>query len=138
MRLLVTTPLAVVADHADIVSVRAQDASGWFGVLPGHTDLLTVLLPSVLSWRHADGHRRHCAVRGGVLTVRGGRTVAVATRQAVPGENLDALGQAVLGRFHAELDAERAARVESLRLHMQAIRRIVQVLRPGAADRPGT
>ena len=48
MKLLITDPVSIVADHADIVAVRAEDDSGSFGILPGHTDLLTVLVPSVL------------------------------------------------------------------------------------------
>lgn len=137
MRLLITDPVSIVADHADIVAVRAEDDSGSFGILPGHADLLTVLAPSVLAWRHAEGRRGFCAVRRGVLTVRGGREVAVATRQAIPGDDLDELEGVVLARFHAELETERSVRVETLRLHMQAIRQIVQLLRPGGPGEGG-
>jgi F-type H+-transporting ATPase subunit epsilon len=131
MRLLISDPTTVVADHADIVSVRAEDASGSFGILPGHADLLTVLTPSVVAWRHVDGRMGWCAVRRGVLTVRGGRQVAIATRQAQLGDDLDELEHAVVARFRAEADAERVARVTATRLHMQAIRQIVRALRPG-------
>ena len=137
MRLLITDPVSIVADHADIVAVRAEDDSGSFGILPGHTDLLTVLVPSVLIWRHAEGRRGFCAVRRGVLTVRGGREVAVATRQAVLGDDFDELEGIVQARFQAELETERSVRVESLRLHMQAIRQIVQLLRPDGAGGGG-
>jgi F-type H+-transporting ATPase subunit epsilon len=131
MRLLISDPTKVVADHADVVSVRAEDASGSFGILQGHAELLTVLTPSVVAWRHADGRLGWCAVRRGVLTVRGGNEVAIATRQAQLGENLEQLEHAVVARFRAEADAERIARVAATRLHMQAIRQIVRALRPG-------
>ena len=55
MRLLITDPTSVVADHSDIVSVRAEDASGSFGILDHHADLLTALTISVVQWRHAAG-----------------------------------------------------------------------------------
>ena len=116
---------------ADVVSVRAEDESGSFGILQGHADLLTVLTPSVVAWRHADGRLGWCAVRRGVLTVRGGNEIAIATRQAQLGEDLDELEHAVIARFRAEADAERIARVAATRLHLQAIRRIVRALRPG-------
>ena len=138
MRLLITDPISIVADHADIAAIRAEDESGSFGILHGHTGLLTVLVPSVLAWRHADGRRAYCAVRRGVLTVRGGREVNVATRQAVPGDDLDELEHVVLARFQAELDIERSVRVESMRLHMQAIRQIVQLLQPVGQDAGGS
>lgn len=134
MRLLITDPLAIVADYADIVAVRAEDESGCFGILPGHTDLLTVLVPSIVAWRHRDGRRGFCAVRHGVLTVREGREVAVAARQAVVGDDLDQLEQIVLSHVQAEMETARSVRVESTRLHMQVIRQIVQLLRP---DGPG-
>jgi F-type H+-transporting ATPase subunit epsilon len=131
MRLLISDPTKVVVDQTDVVSVRAEDASGGFGILPGHADLLTVLAPSVVAWRHADGRMGWCAVRRGVLTVRGGREVAIATRQAQPGDGLDELEHAVVARFRADADAERTARVAATRLHMEAIRQIVRALRPG-------
>lgn len=130
LRLLITDPTAVVADHADIVSVRAEDESGSFGILTGHADLLTVLTVSVVSWRHAGGRVGYCAVRRGVMTVRGGRQIAIATRQAELGDDLAALEALVLARFRAESEAERTGRVAAVRLQAQAIRRIVEALRP--------
>ena len=130
MRLLITEPTALVADHADVASLRAEDASGGFGILDGHADFLTVLAPSVLTWRHGDGRLGFCAVRQGVLSMRGGREVAVATRQAQLGTDIETLERTVIDRFMAEDDAERAARIAAARLHMEAIRRIIAALRP--------
>ena len=91
------------------------------------------LTPSVLTWRHVDGRQGYCAVRQGVLSVRGGREVAVATRQAQLGTDLETLERTVIDRFTAEDEAERAARVAATRLHMEAIRRIIAALRPEQA-----
>lgn len=134
MKLLITDPLQVVADCDDIASLRAEDESGSFGILPGHADLLTVLTVSVVSWRHTDGRRGYCAVRRGVLTVRNGSHIAIASREAQRDGDLATLETSVLARFATEADAEKAARVAALRLHTQAIRRIVQALRDN--DRP--
>ena len=90
MRLLISTPAAVVLDLDGVVHLRDEDASGAFGILPGHADFLTALPISVASWRLARGAEQHCALRSGVLTVNGGRQIEIATRQAVLG---DALGQ---------------------------------------------
>ncbi|HEY1930535.1 MAG TPA: F0F1 ATP synthase subunit epsilon [Acetobacteraceae bacterium] len=137
MRLLITEPARVVADHADVVSVRAEDASGSFGILPGHADMITALSPSVVSWRHADGRTGCCAVRGGVLSVHTGREVAIATRQAQPGDDIAALEQAVRERFRAEQDEERRARVAATKLHTAAIRQIIRALRPDGRSHVG-
>ena len=85
MRLLITTPTAVVIDDPDVVAVRAEDESGSFGILQGHADFLTALTVSVVSWHHADDRQRFCAVRRGVLSVTKGNEVAIATREAIAG-----------------------------------------------------
>jgi F-type H+-transporting ATPase subunit epsilon len=134
MRLLITTPTTVVVDESDVAAVRAEDESGSFGILRGHTDFLTALSVSVVSWRRSDGARRYCAVRRGVLSVIDGSLVAIATREAIAGDDLDHLEHVVLAGFRDSIEAERAARTGSLRLQMQAIRQIVRYLRP---ERPG-
>lgn len=133
MKLRITTPLSLVVDADGVTAVRAEDASGSFGVLARHADLLTALSISVLAWSGADGRRHYCAVRGGVLSVTGGETVAVATREAVADDDLDTLEQSVLAGFRADLDAERTHHVEGTRLQLAAIRQIMRHLRPDGA-----
>ncbi|HEY8066848.1 MAG TPA: F0F1 ATP synthase subunit epsilon [Methylosinus sp.] len=134
LRLAITTPNAVLLDEAGVRSVRAEDESGGFGVLPGHADLLTVLPPSVLRWRSADGAERYCAIRGGVLTVRGGESVSVACREGLLGRDLRKLDAEVRAARAAEKDAAARARVEATRLHVSAVRRLVRYLRPSGAS----
>lgn len=134
MRLLITSPTAVVIDEQDVVAVRAEDESGSFGILDGHADFLTALTISVVSWHYAADRQRFCAVRRGVLSVTNGNEVAIATREAIPGDDLDRLEQVVLAQFRDALEAERTSRTESLQLQMKAIRQIVRYLRP---ERPG-
>jgi F-type H+-transporting ATPase subunit epsilon len=130
MRLLITTPTTVVVDEADVSAVRAEDESGSFGILDGHDDLLTALTISVVSWHRAGASLRYCAVRLGILSVTGGREVAIATREAIAGDNLDRLEQVVLAEFRQKADSEQAARMTGLELQMKAIRQIVRYLRP--------
>jgi F-type H+-transporting ATPase subunit epsilon len=131
MKLLIATPTAIVVERPDVTAVRAEDESGGFGILPGHADFLTVLAISILRWRERDGAERYCALRHGVFTVKGGKEVTVATREAIVSEDLDHLEDVVLARFREAAEAEEDARVSSARLHMMAIRRIIQYLRPG-------
>jgi F-type H+-transporting ATPase subunit epsilon len=131
MRLVITTPTEAVLDLADAASVRAEDASGSFGILDGHADFLTALAVSVLSWRTREGREGHCAVRGGVLTVAGGKRVSVATREAVVADDLERLEHEVLARFRRAVDEEVTARAGSTRLHLAAIKKMLAYLRPG-------
>lgn len=130
MRLVITTPVEVAAEASEVAALRAEDATGAFGILPGHADFLTALAISVVSWRHGDGSGGHCAVRGGVLTVTGGREVAVATREAVASLDLERLEHEVLVRFRAAEEEERTARTGAARLHLAAMQRLVGYLRP--------
>ncbi len=81
LHLTITTPAQILAASDNVVAVRVEDQSGSFGVLPGHADLLTALVPSVVRWRTLDGAACFCAVRGGVFAVSGGRNVSVACRE---------------------------------------------------------
>ena len=112
-------------------SLRAEDASGSFGVLAGHAPFLTALTISIVSWRKAEDER-FCAVRGGVMTVGGGTAIAIATREAVTGDDLATLDAEVLARFQSDADEERTEHVETVRLQLHAIRRMISRLRPGA------
>lgn len=135
MPLRIMTPLSVVVDQT-MISLRAVDASGSFGILPGHADFLTRLAMSVVTWTTPDGVPHFCAVRGGALTMRAGQ-VAIATREAVTGDNLEQLDREVLSRFRADLDKERVEHVETTRLQLNVMRQMLSRLQPkprGAAD----
>jgi len=131
MRLMVATPLRVVVDADRVTHVRAEDETGSFGILPGHADLVTVLTVSVISWLNHNDEEHHIAVRGGVLTVRDGSLVEVATRDAVGEDTLRALGDAVLARFRSDARAETESRVSSARLHVAAMRQMQRYLEAG-------
>ncbi len=73
MKLRIITPLSVVVDEDGVLALRAEDASGGFGILPRHADFLTSLTISVVGWKSADATRHFCAVRRGVLSVTGAR-----------------------------------------------------------------
>jgi len=136
LHLTITTPSTVLVDRTDISAVRAEDASGGFGILPGHTELLTVLPASVVRWRAADGVARFCAVRSGVLTVSRGRTVAIACRQGVIGDDLAELEAQVQAMRADETDADRRARGEQVQLHARVVRQMMRYLHPGELPEP--
>lgn len=137
MRLLITTPSKVLVDDTDVISVRAEDQSGSFGILNGHADFLTALTVSVVSWRPIKGAELFCVVRRGVLSVSNGNLVAIATREALVGDDLDRLEQEVMTEFRNQVETERIARSGSLQLQLRAMRQIVQYLRPGQVGRFG-
>ena len=130
MRLVVTTPAAIVVSVDNVLYVRAEDSTGAFGIQPGHADFLTALAVSVLIWRDAAGVEHYAAVRGGVLRVRGGSIVEVATREAMRGEDLGQLRDIVLAEMSRNAETERAARLGALGLQQAVIQQIYRYLRP--------
>lgn len=128
MKLVVATPERIVVETEQATALRAEDESGGFGVLPGHADLLTVLVPAVLAWRDRAGAEHYVAVRGGVLSVRGG-AVAVATPEAFAGDDIEAIAAALAAAAAVHREREAVARTETAALEAAAIRRIEDYLR---------
>lgn len=134
MRLRIATPTSLVVDVGGVRHVRAEDATGAFGIQPGHTDFVTALAVSVLSYREASGAERHVALRGGVLRVSRGAVVEVATREAVVSESLDVLRHALETELKARAHDEARARTRAAQLNVALVRNLYRYVR---AERDG-
>jgi F-type H+-transporting ATPase subunit epsilon len=134
LKLTVATPNVIIVNLDNVRSVRAEDSTGAFGILPGHADLLTVLAIGVLIWRDVDSLEHYAALRGGVLRVRQGRSVEIATREAIIGDDLKNLKDVVVAQMARNAETEHAARLDALALQHAAIQRIYRYLRP--AEQP--
>lgn len=130
LALTVATPLATLLDAEPVVAVRAEDRSGGFGILSGHTDFLTALPSSVLRWRLANGQEHFCAVRAGLLRVAGGDTVTVACREGILSTDLESLQHHVAQVRQEETDRQRRERVEDMQMHTRTIRQLMRVFHP--------
>jgi F-type H+-transporting ATPase subunit epsilon len=131
--MIVSTPLSVVADVSDVAHLRAEDETGAFGVLPGHADFLTALTVSAATWRDRNGAEHHMALRGGMLEVRDGDTITIATREAIVSDDLRQLETEVLSAFRRQTEEERSARTDAERMYLAAIRQIYRFLK---SERP--
>jgi F-type H+-transporting ATPase subunit epsilon len=134
MKLVIATPTQLAVNEEPVRYVRAEDSSGAFGIEPRHADLLTTLAICVVRWHDQRNVEKYVAVRGGVLRVREGELVEIATREAVVNDNLALLRDQVLAAMIKNLEQEQSARAGTLRLEHAAIRQIYRYLRP--ADQP--
>ena len=125
MTLTISSPLQIIQRAENVLSFRAQDESGGFGIMPGHVPLLTLLRACVVRWRHISGEWSFCALRGGILTVEDGRDIRIACRQGILGSDLAALESGAQSQLEAETEASRTARLQQARMHVQAIRKII-------------
>ena len=128
MRLTVATPTEIVEDAGDILSCRAEDETGAFGIQPGHADFVTVLPMSVVAWKDA-AREGFVVVRGGVLTVRGGSKIYVAARGAWREDQLAKLERTALDELQRADDEAGESRRSEHRLHLATIRQIEKLLR---------
>lgn len=128
MKLRVLTPVRIVTDVDNVAFVRGEDATGTFGICPGHADFLTRLSVSVLSWRDAQHDVHHIALRGGVLTVTGGTLVEIATIEAEMGGDFEDLQTRLVETFRKRDKQDEEDRAAANRLHSAAIRQIRRVL----------
>ena len=87
-----------------IHGLSAADASGRFGLLPGHETFVTVLEPGLVRFRDEQDHERFAAVDGGVLVLKDG-LVSIACHEAVVAERLED----VAGRAAAMIEERRAS-----------------------------
>ncbi|MCF3974682.1 F0F1 ATP synthase subunit epsilon [Paracoccus salsus] len=121
MRLEVIAPSAVCLDR-EVRRIVAEGPDGHFGMLPGHVDFISELVPGILVYETGQGAERFVAVNSGTL-VKCGDTVRVAVRGAVEGDDLDALRDRVVADFRQREDEERDARAALARLEASMIRR---------------
>ena len=121
MRLEVITPMAICVDRP-VRRIVAEAPDGHFGMLPGHVDFVSELVPGILLYETAEGTERFVAVNSGTL-VKCGDEVRVAVRGAVEGDDLSELRARVEADFRQRDEDERGARAALARLEASMIRR---------------
>lgn len=125
MRLRILLPTQVLVD-ASVSKVVAEAENGSFGLLPRHIDVVTALVPGILTYVDSDGRQQHVGIDEGIL-VKCGDEVRVATGRAIRGTNLEALKRDV-ERWFLEMDEQAAiARTAMARLEAGVVRRFTEL-----------
>jgi F-type H+-transporting ATPase subunit epsilon len=121
MRLEVITPMGIRVDRT-VRRIVAEGPDGRFGMLPGHVDFVSELVPGILLYETAEGAERFVAVNSGTL-VKCGDEIRVAVRGAVEGDDLGDLRARVEAEFRQHDEQERESRAALARLEADMIRR---------------
>lgn len=124
MRLEIIVPDAVVL-AATVLAVQAADATGRFGIHPGHEPFVTVLVPSLLVYTDEKRVERYAAVDGGVLLVEPG-FVTVTTRDAVLSDQLEELARRAADILDARRRSEHHARAEFEELQTALVKQLAR------------
>lgn len=101
----IITPLKVF--EREIRYIRLRDETGFFGVMKGHADFLTILVPSLGYYNDKSGKETFIAVDGGIFSVRGG-IVTLISREAFESEDAEKLGNIIDGVFAGREESETA------------------------------
>jgi F-type H+-transporting ATPase subunit epsilon len=126
MQLKVLLPTEVLLAE-EVVKVTAEAPNGQFCLLPRHIDMVSVLVPGLLSYvKDGTADEVYLAVADGVL-VKCGSEVVVATVNAVRGPRLGQLREVVARPFRALADQEKQARAALAHLEANFIRRFLKM-----------
>jgi F-type H+-transporting ATPase subunit epsilon len=124
LKVLLPTEILVTED---VVKIVAESPNGHFCLLPRHIDLVTILVPGLLTYVTAGiADEVYLGVAEGLL-VKCGSEVLVATINAVQGPNLGQLREVVTTQFKTVSDREKQARSALAHLEANFIRRFLRM-----------
>lgn len=90
--LKVVTPTEML--ERKIRAIRLKDQTGFFGIMKGHTDFLTVLERAICYYTDENNREVFLALDGGVLSVKGG-SVTITTRDVFESSDAEKLSQII-------------------------------------------
>jgi len=128
MKLKILIPAGVML-YEEVSKVSALAENGSFTLLPRHIDFVTSLVQGILSY-YSEDQEKFLAINEGILVKRGSE-VTVSTRNAISGDKLGELQQAVRDKFQKEDEQEKKARSALARLESDFIRRFMEIEKYG-------
>jgi len=129
MNLKILLPSQVLMEE-EVTRIVAEGAEGYFGLLSGHIDFTTALVPGLLMISLAKGHEELLAIDQGVLVKRG-PDVWISTRNAIRNVDLGMAKNLVEEQFRTLDDREKMARSATAKLEADIIRRFMELKKNG-------
>ena len=109
MHLRILLPSEIFADKPDVVRITASTSAGSLGLMEHRLDCVAALVPGIMTYETKQGGAVYIALDEGVL-VKTGADVLVSVRQAIGGQDLGDLQEAVKKTFLALNKEERSVR----------------------------
>jgi F-type H+-transporting ATPase subunit epsilon len=106
-RLNIVTPAGFFS--RDITHLRLKDESGAFGIMKGHIDFLTVLVPSLCYYLDEKGKEMFLAVDAGIFNVREG-VATLTSREIFESDDAEKLAGLIESSFEERIKAEAGLR----------------------------
>lgn len=112
----------------DVTSFVGEDASGSFGILPGHARMMTALGVGLARFRVGDGEWHYLALPGGIIEGGGGR-LTLCTRRCLHDTDLRRMGTLLAELQQAEEETLGGIRESLQRLEEEMLRRLREIER---------
>jgi F-type H+-transporting ATPase subunit epsilon len=111
---------------ADVVSFVGEDASGSFGLQPGHARFMTVLTFGLARFRAAQGDWQYVAMPGAVLTFTAG-LLWIGTRRFLLDSDYTRVSRLLQEQLLAEEQALLETKTSLRRMEEELLRRLWQL-----------
>jgi F-type H+-transporting ATPase subunit epsilon len=125
MDLKILLPFQIFADKSGVSRIVAETLQGSVGILPRRLDCVAALVPGILLFECEAEGESYVAVDEGVL-VKKGREVLVSVRNAIGGDDLGQLRQAIDREFRNLDEDEHNVRQILAKMESMFIRRFVR------------
>jgi len=123
MMLKVLLPFRVFTEKANVARIVIDTLAGSIGLLPNRLDCVAALSPGIMVIETEDEEETYVAIDEGVL-VKAGGDVFVSVRNAICGDQLGELRQAVEREFLTLNEHEESVRAVLARMENGFIRRL--------------
>ncbi len=106
---------------------RAEDRSGSFGILPRHTEFLTILEPAI-AIALIDGKEEYFAFNGGILTFKK-NALTITTKEFVQSSDVGELQENIERAFRQQREEETLFHVNMANLEKAFLQRLIELER---------
>jgi len=125
MNLKILLPFAIFTERTAVSRIVAETLQGSLGILPRRLDCVAALVPGILLFEDGDQGETYVAVDEGIL-VKKGRQVLVSVRNAIGGDDLGRLREAIDREFRTLDEEARSVRQVLAKMESMFIRRFVR------------
>ena len=109
-----------------VVSVVGEDASGSFGILPGHARFMTILELGLARFRRADAAWQYLAMPGAVLYFKN-NLLSLSTRRYFLDQDYERIIDTLTKQLLAEEEALREVKQSLAQLEQEVLKRLLKL-----------
>ena len=95
-KLHIVTPQKIF--EREVQHLRLKDETGFFGIMKGHIDFLTMLVPSLGYYTDINNKEIFLAINGGILSIKGG-DVTLTSKEVFESEDAEELSEVIEKSF---------------------------------------